>query len=756
MTQDNTLLSLADLRAHIEASTPPAERASILAFLDLARAALGQEFFRDPSVLASEADFSGRLPKAPDEALAASFGDAAFYGRCRESILRHAKIAGLWADTDPYTLLNEVARSFGLAGVNRRIMEATFPGLAPRYVTREMAIQADRGLRGFDRQEFRACMAALDRVRSDPRISAAGILGPEPIGLLPRYRDGDRNRIDLPEDALSVLPRLIASHARRARRAFELAVDFGILAPSGPAKGWSLSQEEAARYHARVGEIVSLAAASDNLRALTALLRRWRPSSVPENLSVDRVCNPKREPAKTRPAPKKTDRQPATLPQALNAEVAAYVAKRGLSRKPATTLRRVLRCLLAAGWHPEDGISISQATAILQREKPRLGAGSLQVYRSLLKGFLRHIECLAPWDDLLARASDVGGMNLRGLSALAELADDMIPPVVPDGIDGDRAKELVARAQERGTGTQVRQGLQALDRLREVLPELPSIPVMPALKDDTIPKQLASEIRAQAQAAGYSPQGIRARLVAVRALYRLAPDRARFSGPVASIAWQEIIDAVLVQYPKEMEPYRNELRRFARQAAEKWSAGWKDLQSRIVATGIPKADNPVAHLATVAVRDGREPWQIDREWAWTHERSLRADLRHTWSRAVDHFDALRKHPEIATSGLLPADQLGPMPETGSRLKNAHLPLPRRVEAALEGESKQIFEAAHFIWRCLRALGTHAKHDNPGARALLAEVNLELVLEKQTFMTHHSARLHVARLRDWRESRPGLA
>ena len=141
----------------------------------------------------------------------------------------------------------------------------------------------------------------------------------------------------------------------------------------------------------------------------------------------------------------------------------------------------------------------------------------------------------------------LGGMNLRGLSALAELVERMTPPVLPDGIDGDRAKELLARAQERETGAQERQGLQALDRLREVLPEPPSTPIMPALNDDTIPKRLASEISAAAQAAGYSPQGTRARLFAVRALYRLAPDRSRFSGLVANIPWQEIIDAVLAR-----------------------------------------------------------------------------------------------------------------------------------------------------------------------------------------------------------------
>jgi hypothetical protein len=96
-----------------------------------------------------------------------------------------------------------------------------------------------------------------------------------------------------------------------------------------------------------------------------------------------------------------------------------------------------------------------------------------------------------------------------------------------------------------------------------------------------------------------------------------------------------------------------------------------------------------------------------------------------------------------------------MPRTGARLKNAHFPLPRRFEAALEGETKQVLEAAHFLWRCLRAFGAHSRGDDPAIGTLVAEESLERILREQNFMTESSARMHIARIRDWRESRPGM-
>ncbi|WP_210204187.1 hypothetical protein, partial [Allosediminivita pacifica] len=87
--------------------------------------------------------------------------------------------------------------------------------------------------------------------------------------------------------------------------------------------------------------------------------------------------------------------------------------------------------------------------------------------------------------------------------------------------------------------------------------------------------------------------------------------------------------------------------------------------------------------------------------------------------------------------------------------NRSVTLPRRFETALEGETVQVLEAAHFVWRCLRKFGVHSCGDDPLTGELVSEENLERIMREQPFMTPASARLHVARIRDWRESRPGL-
>jgi hypothetical protein len=111
-------LSLADLRLRIEnGSVPSPNNTSILAFLDLTYAAIGSEAFHDPSVLETETTFSTWFPELPDEDLAEKFGDAGFYGRCRDSILRHIKLAGALSNEDQYTLLNQLAEMPALEDV---------------------------------------------------------------------------------------------------------------------------------------------------------------------------------------------------------------------------------------------------------------------------------------------------------------------------------------------------------------------------------------------------------------------------------------------------------------------------------------------------------------------------------------------------------------------------------------------------------------------------------------------------------------
>lgn len=339
---------------------------------------------------------------------------------------------------------------------------------------------------------------------------------------------------------------------------------------------------------------------------------------------------------------------------------------------------------------------------------------------------------------------------MRALSRFTKLVGAFEPGLGPGDIDREVARHLLERARMMGKASHAFHGLRVLDGLRNTLPDLlPGPATETTMNEGLLPDRLVSELTAHAQAAGYSGHGVRARLFAVRALYRLAPEPALFEGHLEEIPWPEIVEPVLAKHPEEMSVYRTELLRLAKQVRQRWSDGWKSLQARIVEAGVPRANNPVKVLIEAATKDDLEPWQLDREWAWVHERSLRAHLRHKWSRAIDSFDALHQLPGLSESGLLPSERLGPMPRIGARLKNAHLPLPRQLEKELEGESKQLHEAAHFVWRCLRAFGVYSRGDDPAPDAVVADHNLNQVMREQRFMTASSARLHINRIRDWR-------
>ncbi len=396
--------------------------------------------------------------------------------------------------------------------------------------------------------------------------------------------------------------------------------------------------------------------------------------------------------------------------------------------------------------------------SVIRDRCPHLGDNTLRTEQSALKAFLRHTDRLPPWTMLREGAKEIGvrGEDLYALARLATLVSRIAPEIKPEDIDEGVAGHLVERARQLGKASIVVKGLRVLDGLRDSFTVLSPTPVAnTASNAGELSDHLVSELTEHAKAAGYSINGVRARLMAVRALNRNAPDKSVFSRTMEDIPWLDINESTLAQHPKDLAAYRTELLRLAHQIGRTWSRGWRALQSKIVDAGIPRANNPVDVLIEIAIEDDLQPWQLDREWAWVHERSLRPDLRKKWSRAVDNFDALRSVAEIADSGVLPAEKIGPMPRTGARLKNAHFPLPRRFEAALEGETKQVLEAAHFLWRCLRAFGAHSRGDDPAIGTLVAEETLERILREQSFMTATSARIHIARLRDWRESRPGM-
>lgn len=765
MTQKHTTLTLAELRARIENDTvSTSSKPSILAFLDLTHLAIGAEAFRDPSVLASPAAFSAWFPALPDNKLAEAFGDGPMYSRCRNSIERHVRLAGAWPDEDPFSLLNQLAREYRLPGVNRKLIETVFPGVSLRKVTREMAMAADRNLRGNKRNAFRNSFSTIDKLRGDPRVIAANILGDNEIGSLPTYRDGNKLRVDLPPMFAKAADQLPPSHALRARRAFELAVDFGLFGEDGPPLGWAISIEDASRYHVSVKAKVSENTADLNLRALLLLLEAAIPGTVPENVTADRVKRPQRYSVKPKPQARRTESKPMPLPDWVEAEVAAFAKDRSAGSRRLRDLRRVLQSLLQAGFDIEDPTFFADAKAFFKVAHPDYSDLTLRSYRTVLQAFLAHTNRLGPWECVVSRAqiSEAHGVDRSGLLRIKKYAESAQPAIPPAEIDLDVARQFLLKAQAHRDVPRCLAGLAALDALR---PELPGLLPGPEIGDlrawlrcakGKMSTVLEAALRSDAEAAGYGEFGAKELIVAARRLYALTPDKTIFDASVDVIPWRELTADAVAKHPKKMAHYRSALLRLADRVDRVWTPGWRSLQARIAGHGITRADNPVDTLMEVAVSAGLEPWQLDREWAWTHERSLRPDLRRKWTRVVDNFDALRDVPEIAGHNLLPAERLGPMPKVGARLKNAHLPLPRGFEAALEGEPKQVLEAAHFLWRCLRSFGVYSRGDDPKIGSLLAEPHLQRILNEQSFMTRDSARLHVDRIRDWRESRPGFA
>lgn len=755
MTKKVTPMSLSDMRLRIErGSVPSPSCSSILAFLDLAHAALGSETFHDPCVFKSDQTFSAAFPVAPEEALATAYGDAPLYRRCRDSIRRHAQLAGAWPD-DPYTLLNQLARDSRLPKINRKVLQEVLPGISLRDLSREMALSADRNLRGTKRNVFRTSLSTMDKLRDDPRIVAAAFLSQEKIGPLPFYRDGDKLRVELPACFAEILGQLPVGHARHARRAFELAVDFGLFSEDGPCPGWSMTIIDATQYHVAAGKHVCASTADLYLRSLLSLLRHADPAFVPHSVTADRIRRPKRYETPAAPKARKTDKQLAPLPDQLENDVLTYATERSKNRKQTQDLRRVLRQLIKGGIALDNRIVLEDAMNIVHKQCPHILGSSLGNYRSVLRCFLRHTERLPPWEMLLSRAKDIGvrGEDMKALSRMAILAERAEPIIQPEDIDIETARRLVLQARQDGTVAKTIAGLRLLDGLRDTIPGLlPDAVVDIVRTEGELPDCIVSNLTAHAKATGYSTQGVRARIVAVRALYRLSPDKSLFKGGIECIRWLELIESAIAAHPKELAIYRTELLRLADQIGKPWPLGWKTLQSKIVQAGIPRADNPIDVLMEIAMTNDLQPWQLDREWAWVHERSLRPDLRRKWTRAVANFDALRALPEVEEAGLLPALPLGPMPRVGTRLKNAHFPLPRSFESALEGENKQVLEAAHFLWRCLRAFGDYARGDDPLIAMLVAEETLERTMQQQTFMLAQSAQIHVARIRDWRESR----
>lgn len=92
-----------------------------------------------------------------------------------------------------------------------------------------------------------------------------------------------------------------------------------------------------------------------------------------------------------------------------------------------------------------------------------------------------------------------------------------------------------------------------------------------------------------------------------------------------------------------------------------WSPAWRTLQHLATAAGLRADDNPIPRIMLHA--EGREPHELDLDWAKEVDRRLRstllhpphgrADLARTFVRNLVRFDAFHEIPALAGSPLLP-------------------------------------------------------------------------------------------------------
>lgn len=778
MKRTEQILTLSDLRDAIAHDLfQVINREVALAYLDLAEDALGDEFYQTPCA-AGQAAFEARFPDAPDAALIGAFGDEKTYSRWRSNIAMCLCFAGLSDATDPFLKLGHFAKRDGLRMPNRQVLERAFPARHPRDIARKDALHADRGLRSHERWSFRQSICALDTLRKIEAVRACGLLSCESIGSFPDYVNRNEKRVELPPQLRELADAQSIWDRRRIRRLFEIGVHAKVFddAKDIAAADFVDARLLRALYDAAC-EKTSAVTADGYLQTLLRVLQRALPEILSTRLRAldprpgkrrdarrDRALRPAQTEAPTKPGRGKSNAR--RLPDYIEEALANFEHVTTASKVRLKNLRMVLRRFVKD--RPAHDMTALLEDAMLRFEQlfTHCTDATRATYRSALRSFLVHLGHDDEWM-LLSRCASREFSDAfcgRGIGLLARLSADHVPPLRPRDLSRKIAVQMASDLRRTGAYKDVARlntGVASLDRLRPVMPDLldpdPIGPLPDARRGSnvTLPPKLEEALKAHASEAGFSAFGKKAMLVAVRTLYSLTNDKTAFDRPLDHIPFNNIMTSISPEHGAVIAPYLNEIDALAARLSIRWTRGWRDLQAYVVAAGTARCDNPIEAIARIAIPEHLEPWQLDREFCWTHERGLRPDLRLTFARNIARFDALRGIEAIAQAGLMPRSRLGPMPSRGSRLKNAHLPLPRRFDAALEGETKQVLEAAHFLWRCLRAFGVHARGDDPALGALVADAHLAQIMVEQSFMTPASARLHIARIRDWRESRPGL-
>lgn len=748
--------SFAELRIAVETGALRVPHmATVNLYLDLAEDLLGVEFHTGHHVESMDA-FERRFPSDFNPAIFPKFDDAVLYRKWRKCIVELMRLAGHTDGIDPVAHLNMFARRDGIIAINKAAYQRAFANLSPYRIGREVAIKADLPLRELERQTLRKVLATLDRIRDIEEVQALGLLGPEQIGMLPQYLDGDKVRRPLPSQLDHLAKTLAPAKRRLVARVYNIGVDAGIFSPGHDLSGIAMLEgDKQVALHRAIESVTSKGTAKIYINTLKRIVGCSDKGVISSSA--------KRRKADLAKAPREPKPNPHRLPEFIEQAITDFRYATNARSAQVKELRSVFRRLLASRHAENMEALLEDAETRLLSLSSNVSVTMKPIYRRALRAYLKHVGQQCPWSAVLeARRKD--GMprsSQRGLSTVRRFAKKLDPTLMPAGITSSVAGELVALAKTCGQKHEIPRlwnGFADLDALRPFLPDM----LPPEMIGDKyngsreravlLPAELQSQIREHARFSGLTAASERALMVALRKLSSLIPIGDELALPLAQIPFAKLVEDASRRDPEGMRPYRDELLRLEERLRIVWTQGWRNLQNAVVVAGVSRADNPIEAMLRVAGPDGREPWQLDREWAFCYERGLRPDLRLTWSRNVDRFDALHALLDPTERKLLPTERLGPMPPRGSRLKNAVYPLPNSVDVALTGETKQVLEAAHFVWRCARDLGLWQRGEAPDTTALFCNEVLDRVDQHQKLITKAAARLHLARIADWKRGR----
>ena len=91
-----------------------------------------------------------------------------------------------------------------------------------------MALAADEGVGGLDRQRLRKAFSDLDRLRALKSVQECGILGARPIGPMPRLGGNGRRKPTLPAIMREFAAKLDTHGRSRVASVYEVAVRHGV------------------------------------------------------------------------------------------------------------------------------------------------------------------------------------------------------------------------------------------------------------------------------------------------------------------------------------------------------------------------------------------------------------------------------------------------------------------------------------------------------------------------------------------------